>query len=386
MSNTSVDAFRDWASQTSVRDVIPKRDLVKIRSDATLTQVLAALKENHIHSLPVVSKGHGHVLGMVDVLDVVCSVYEYAELSRFNKGGVFHPGDVAAALMDVTPLKKRFDEATADAMVRKAAPPVSSVIARLPASFEGPQIPIRHVLIEDCLLTLMKKLGWDARHRVPVVASVEGAGINDVPTDHSNESASQAPPSASIGSVSEESSHLEMVDVISQADLMRFLYKNREHLPAPINDIKLKDICSKTLCKVGYHASMAEVLWLFRQHKVLSIVVEDHSNGFVAPLSAVDFINRASNLEIYGMAVDEFLASAPKEAGVPAPIIVSPNTTVLEAMKMLSESKQYRLWLSNGDVAHSGRPIVNSIVSNRDLLLAVWQCLPENQRKADCED
>ena len=55
-------------------------------------------------------------------------------------------------------------------------------------------------------------------------------------------------------------------------------------------------------------------------------------------------------------------------------------------MRVLADSKQYRLWLSNGDVSHSGRPVVNSIVSNRDLLLAVWQCLPENQKKAICED
>ena len=382
---SSVEEFVAWVKATSVKAVIPHRQITSAPSDASLMAVLDQLRSLKVHSLPVVHSGRGTVLGMVDVLDIVCAVYDLAELDRFNKDGSFDAGDVAASFINLKPLEEKLAGTNASRMIRKAAPARSDVIATLPASFDGPEMPNYNVTVDDSVYDLLAKLGWGAIHRVPVLA----------PAAAGADTASDGGDSISCDG---DSTH-EMVDVICQSDLLRFLSAHMDKLPADLLATPISKYATTTLCKVPMQASMAEALWLFKQRKVLSLVVEDNNGGFVGSISAQDFILRASDLSIYGMAIDEFLGREACKATVKATVASTnalansntnmlPSTTTLgETIAFLAERRQYRVWMTDGDqCAGSQRPIVTGVLSIRDIIKALWKSAPENVRAQVCQD
>ena len=176
----------------------------------------------------------------------------------------------------------------------------------------------------------MEKMGRDGRHRLPVLTSDN-----------------------------------KFANVISQSDLCLFLRENMSNLAPQALSCTVEKIMVTSLCKVSNHAAIAEALWLFRTRKLLCLAVEDSQGGFVAPLSAKDFVFRASDLDIFGMAVDEFLASAP------APLVscvLPATTTVGDALVFLAANKLYRFFVAGEPIPGSKREPVCGVVCLRDII------------------
>eukprot|EP00758_Cryptobia_borreli_P007189 Tbor_TRINITY_DN5256_c3_g1::TRINITY_DN5256_c3_g1_i1::g.16058::m.16058 len=376
---SDISTFATWAHDTHISNLFSTRDLFSVSSSASLYKVLEELETHHVHSLPVVNDETKLCEGMVDVLDIVCEIYDIANFSRFNKDGHFDAGDIASAFIDTSNLKHRLNSLVASMIIQKAAPDDAEVIATLPAYFEGPNIPSEHVTENDNLTTVLSKLGFDARHRVPVVSTLE----EETSSKLSRKTSFKC---SSVG--------IKMVGLICQSDLLKFFAVNLDKLPLATLEMKLSEFPKKTLCKVGRHSAMAEVLWHFKNRKMLSLIIEEHDGGFIAPLTADDFISCAYDLSIYSLAVDEFLLFKEKQAtdrGKANPdvsAITCSSISLRDAINMMAEKHYSRLWLSNpgmkSPITH--KPVVHGVVTIRDILMSIWSVIPGNRDRMPCED
>jgi len=134
--------------------------------------------------------------------------------------------------------------------------------------------------------------------------------------------------------------------ILSQSDIVRFLYKHRSEL-TPIVSKKLSTLnCTKVVFSITDSESTLDGFKLMAIEKVPAVAVTNASTGeIIANLSASDLRGISSeNISDVSLPVIDYLKKRKGANNVKA-LVVTMENTLLDVMQLIVENKIHRLWI-----------------------------------------
>jgi len=287
-------SFSKLLEQTTVDNVVPEQKLVVIDSRDPLPIAFRTLLLNNIYSAPVYDSVSGTYKGFLDLLDIVMFIVAICDSQPEYKRASAH-------LYQLLEQLERFD--------MEHATRVTGL------SSQHPIIPIRK---GDNLSKVVEIFVVTGAHRIPVMENNK------------------------------------IIKVITQSDLIQWLFKHKNHLPKDLVNQTVKEmgVGFKEVVSVRFDQKALDAFRLMALNKIHAIAVVDEHGCMLSNLSAKDLKVMEEDVlftKLYKTAlelVSEIKSRQSIDAIYPS-FCVSPKATLGEIISKLACLKIHRIYIED---------------------------------------
>jgi len=275
------------------KDLVKKgQELVSVNPEISMKNLLNVLKENNILSVPILEENR--ILGFIDVLDI--SAFALHIWHRYNR---FYWSSM-----------QKFSEFKL-------------------ASEKFFNTPARDVI------------NWSARDAPPLI-SVDGTAAEILKALER-----RAFKTHRVGLINDDNNQL--VNMVTQSDVLRFAAKNMEHLPMidqPIKDLNLVRSC----VMVRFDIPFIESLSILAQNRISGLALVDFENKLLANFSATDLRGLLPNcFDMFHATTLEFLRQGTETKSKIPPISCLELINLREVIEIFAAEKVHRLFVVDKD-------------------------------------
>jgi CBS domain-containing protein len=293
------------------------KSIISIDANASVVDALQVLSSNNILGAPVFDKETNNFMGFVDMMDLLANVVSfYKERDIEGQAGEEVP---VSWCRNIETLKERGEQF--------AKQPVTALIDK---SRVDEYCPVSH---HGTLFQVMEDVLSQHVHRVPVF-------------DNSD----------------------KVYNVLSQSDLIQFLYENiRDIGIARFDTVEKLGLGTPAVISMSARAKAIHAFFLMLYNKVPAVAIVSGNGELVGNLSASDLrgLDQNTFTELL-KPVMEFVKSVKRHRGL---ITCKKDSTLESVLSKLANNKVHRLWIVNDQNCPIGVVTLTDIMrlfSNRD--------------------
>jgi len=320
----------DLLERTTINDLVGERELLAVREDTPLREVISVLASSRILSVPVMCKDSRDVLGFIDLLDILTSI-----VSIFSMGKTVEEAQWSSWSRDIASLKAKGED-----LAYKRAVEVMQL------SMADPFMPVYG---QGTLLQAIEYFA-SGLHRAAVFNKITSL----------------------------------LTNIITQSDVVAFLSKNLTGdslgllAGTTIGELHLSPISTTAnVVSMSTSAQAIHAVYLMFFHKVSAVAIADQNGKLVGNFSASDLRGIGEdNLQWLLDPISDFLRLIGLRTNkLSFPLTCRRDTKVEDVINMLSTYRLHRVWI----VDHEHKPI--GVVTLTDILRLFLPDIPELQQQ-----